>query len=936
MIPVIPNQRQNKTNASKPFNDLVDYLEEGEDKEKTPQVTKTSEFESILNYAAATYDISSGKEKCIAVRTHGISKLANAAAEMNAISAENTRCKDPAFHFILSWHEFEHHTPEAMFDAAEHAIKSLGMADHQYVIAIHANTDNPHCHIAVNRIHPQTFKSHHIEWAQKTLHMAARQSEIKHGWVHDNGIYIVQIDGHDKKSIILNPDYNPARADKDHAHSQQLNETALPPWHDPESLESWLKTDVTHALKRALPRMNDWRALHTWLARSQIKLTDTGGGGMRLQAVSPETGETLDIPASKGLRPLKRSTLEARWGKFTAGNPEPDFQIPSFPTDIMPIDTDATKPDNTAGSDKTPCRVPDLTQLTQSQLTKGINHVLRTAPDRGIPPNPGHNFLHAEPDRRIPPTHRRGGLHELSSSSMDGDGPDRAMLLSDPLHVHMGDQQPRQDPNLRRSIPGSTESSRRSLTRDNSKREERKEQRAAARADLRQRFSQYRRFVRDGDSEYWQQMKTAQADLRQTLKEIRQQTTAAKREVRADRTRNVKERTQDMLLIDMESTRRQLQAESHHQTKQKALAATRQPPLGWREWLHEQSNLGDQAALSALRGIVYQAQRDAKHRSEAEAENEPDPAETPERKYRRLMERLLEEEKKEIAIRAANRNAMRPYEIDALLMRYKGIQWQVTGNGNIKYSDRDGWHLFTDRGNRVTFDRVQVSDEEIRLALVHAQQKFGKQLTLTGDDALFTARMARLADDMGMTILNPELQVTIANYRSEKALQIAPATPDQIQEPEQTQTPKQDTIQSTRSAKPIHPSKQPADQELHRKEIEEQIIVSTSTQDPELLAPALQTTEERLRAMVLAIDPRAEFTIPTTGSNAQYNGSVAVALDAEGNHLPGFVQRTGRGTYTLHMIAAPTDHENQILNVQYHNGKPAVTIAQHKGKGQGD
>lgn len=77
--------------------------------------------------------------------------------------------------------------------------------------------------------------------------------------------------------------------------------------------------------------------------------------------------------------------------------------------------------------------------------------------------------------------------------------------------------------------------------------------------------------------------------------------------------------------------------------------------------------------------------------------------------------------------------------------------------------------LFTDRGNRVTFDRVRVSDDEIRLALVHAQQKFGKQLTLTGDDPVFTERMARLADDMGLTILNPELQTVIADYRASLA-----------------------------------------------------------------------------------------------------------------------------------------------------------------------
>jgi len=64
-----------------------------------------------------------------------------------------------------------------------------------------------------------------------------------------------------------------------------------------------------------------------------------------------------------------------------------------------------------------------------------------------------------------------------------------------------------------------------------------------------------------------------------------------------------------------------------------------------------------------------------------------------------------------------------------------------------------GGLLFTDRGNRITFDRVRVSDDEIKSALVHAQQKFGTPLTLTGDNSIFTARMARLAGEMGIEIL---------------------------------------------------------------------------------------------------------------------------------------------------------------------------------------
>ncbi len=132
------------------------------------------------------------------------------------------------------------------------------------------------------------------------------------------------------------------------------------------------------------------------------------------------------------------------------------------------------------------------------------------------------------------------------------------------------------------------------------------------------------------------------------------------------------------------------------------------------------------------------------------------------------MARLLAEERKERAVRSSSIHAMRPHEVDALILAYAGIQWRVTGNGNVEYSRGDGRHLFTDRGNRVTFDRMRVTDDEIKLALIHSREKFGRQITLTGEEPIFVERMARLADDMGLKVLNPELQSLVQAHRAAK------------------------------------------------------------------------------------------------------------------------------------------------------------------------
>ena len=821
MIPHIPAQRQQKLSASKPFNDLVNYVVEN--KHKTLHLS-SNKFSDILNYSTNVLDKQTNEEKCIAIRTHGVADISTASIQMNAVSSQNTRCVDPTFHFILSWPEHENPAPELIFDAAEHAIKALNLAEHQYVLAVHADTDNIHCHVAVNRIHPKTLKSRNIEWAKKTLHLAARQSELKHGWTNDNGIYIVETSANGQKSIVLNSNIaNAFNAKQGHAHSHEAKTNTLPAWHDPESLSAWIKTDVSRALKQALPALQDWNALHGWLTKYNIKLTKSGGGGMRVYATSSETGEMLDLPASKGLRILKRAELEVRWGKFAQGAVEPSRYIPSSPSDRM--------------------------ELGET--------------------NDGDDTLRTLPDKSISTSHRRVSLDELESS-----------------------------PSI--------------LNRDDAIRETRKNQRAATRVDLRSRFVQYQRFVREGDTEHSLRSKAIRAERSLALKDMHQGTKSAKLALRNNQTMPLADKLHAAVSIYTNEVVLKQQINADFQAQSAALKATRLPLLGWRTWLHEQAKLGDQAALSALRGIVYQAQRDAKCRSkiahEAEIiDQEEITQENPARKFNQLMAQLLDEEQKEIAIRSVKQTDMRPYEADALLVRYIGMQWRVTGNGNVEYSDRDAAHLFTDRGNRITFDRVLVTDEDICLALVHAQNKYGKQLTLTGQDSVFTERMARLADNMGITILNPDLQMTIENHRNAKAQQIKET-----------------------SADTIVMANEPAQQE-DMLQVSAAIVAQPVSQQS-------QTSEELLRAKVLTIDPHAKFTIPDIADNKRvYTGLIVANINKNETTQSGFAQHIGRGLYALHSIEIPDYPNNAVLEVKYHNSQAVATALKHgKTKGRNE
>ncbi|MBG6078230.1 TraI/MobA(P) family conjugative relaxase [Polaromonas sp. CG_9.11] len=927
MIPHIPEQRKFKVSAAKPFDDLVAYIEATPDQSVELLCQLVNDFANVIDYATTSTDDNSGAEKCIAIRTHGVTGMATARLEMNTVAQKNTRCLDPVYHIILSWPEHEQPTAELIFDAAEHALDALGLGAHQYVLAVHGNTDNRHCHIAVNRIHPRTFKSHNIAWAHKTLHRAARESEIKHGWSHDNGLFVVEVDDHGQKHVVPSRErFDALAAASRRVHHELGREDILAPWHDPDSLESWLKTTVAKALKPALAELTGWYALHAWLSRYDITLKDSGGGGMRLHAVCAETGEILDLAASKGLRVLKRDALEKRWGPY-------------------------------ANLQEIACRVPDFSHLTPKQIAKGVSAVLAMA--------------------ERPPAHILLARQAVSPSQGRG-------------HALLRDTAPRFE---------REHDMHKSSQRDGAQRAERKAQRSDARLDLQQRFAQHRNAVRGGDTEHFTRLKALQLARSVALRHIRAQSKAAKLAI---------PKATDLYIcfitrgeIDAESLRRKLLVDADFQEKSHSLRAVRTPPLSWRAWLLVQSGLGDQAALSALRGIVYQAQRDAKRDTASDTqaiEATADSQEQRAQQYQRVMARLLEEEKKEAAIRSANSRAMRPFEADPLLVRYSAMAWHVTGNGNVQYRDPAGMHLFTDRGNRVTFDRKRVTDDEIGLALAHAQHKFGQPLTLTSSDPVFMRRMARLADEMGISILNPELQQVVAHHLlarqalqvvlvpaapapfvvqkappallapSPAVLQVPPTLADsaaglnaQVVRPALTRPPRR--RQRGDESGSVHQSGPPMSEgvPLSKPAVQSPaVVVGAAAEEADLLTLAssssiaktaqqaallptpatpeqLETRHERLRDMVLAIDANAQFLTPSAhDSEKTYFGKIVATL---GEAVPGFAQLSTRlGAYILHAtVHAPPHEAGDAIEVHYKRGQVAAknTVVQGKG-GHGD
>lgn len=79
--------------------------------------------------------------------------------EMSFTQKQNHRAKgDKTYHMIISFSPEDDLTTELHKKVVADVCKDLGFGEHQRVCAVHKDTNNEHCHVVINKIHPKTFK----------------------------------------------------------------------------------------------------------------------------------------------------------------------------------------------------------------------------------------------------------------------------------------------------------------------------------------------------------------------------------------------------------------------------------------------------------------------------------------------------------------------------------------------------------------------------------------------------------------------------------------------------------------------------------------------------------------------------------------------------------------------------------------------------------
>lgn len=118
-----------------------------------------------------------------------VDSLKSAIIEVQSTQRKNTRAKtDKTLHLIVSFQDGEKPDSRILSKIEDDICKKLGLNEHQRISVIHDDTDNLHMHIAINKVHPKTFRFIEPFQSFKKLSDVAAECEKKFKLKIDNHI----------------------------------------------------------------------------------------------------------------------------------------------------------------------------------------------------------------------------------------------------------------------------------------------------------------------------------------------------------------------------------------------------------------------------------------------------------------------------------------------------------------------------------------------------------------------------------------------------------------------------------------------------------------------------------------------------------------------------------------------------------------------------
>ena len=213
---------------------------------------------------------------------------------VEAVHAQNTRAgRDRTYHLVISLHPEDRGLDRnELRHVVESLVETLGFSAHQYIAVRHNDKDHEHVHVAINKIHPETFRIHSPAWDHQKLFTAGRVLEAELGLTP-------------LRSRLRDRERVPERAADCEAH-QGI-----------DSFARWARKKLGPALQAG--GLRSWDELHQVCARLGVVLR-LHGNGLVFEGVE----QGLRVKASFVDRQFGKSRLCQRLGAF---RPAPVHQL---------------------------------------------------------------------------------------------------------------------------------------------------------------------------------------------------------------------------------------------------------------------------------------------------------------------------------------------------------------------------------------------------------------------------------------------------------------------------------------------------------------------------------------------------------------------------------------------------------------------------------
>lgn len=213
-----------------------------------------------------------------------------AVKEIEATQARNTRSTaDKSYHLVLSFPEGEQPAREQLEDIEDRVCEALGFAEHQRISAVHQDTDHWHVHVAINKVHPRTFRNVEPYYDHYRLQEVCAELEIKHGLTRTN--------------------HTPG-----HQRGPRGRAADMEAYQGRDSFLRWVRTEAAPALLEAVQNGTSWQELHQLAAGYDLSIKQRGAG----LAIGHRGDPRLHVKASEVDRGLSMKALESALGPYAA------------------------------------------------------------------------------------------------------------------------------------------------------------------------------------------------------------------------------------------------------------------------------------------------------------------------------------------------------------------------------------------------------------------------------------------------------------------------------------------------------------------------------------------------------------------------------------------------------------------------------------------